>query len=263
MAYGKVIGGKFVNSTTSISMKGVLSLSPAGFKRTPNLTEESVNSWEEVPDPTRGGKADAVSKISQAVSRAAIPGFMGKTAAAAVGSAVESVTGNSRTIRVDWVEGGQSLIRLPDDQFVHLTMVLGEKQIGSSLPPPEPASTESPADVDSATRVISGLTRLAGVVRGAPTEISDQIAQLSELRASGVLTEAEFAAKKAALLGIDSPSISSSSPPPPPRPAIPPPPGSPAAWAADPTGRHEHRYWDGESWTENVSNGGVQGVDPY
>lgn len=33
------------------------------------------------------------------------------------------------------------------------------------------------------------------------------------------------------------------------------------AWHADPTGRHEMRWWDGGRWTENVSDGGRVGVD--
>lgn len=45
--------------------------------------------------------------------------------------------------------------------------------------------------------------------------------------------------------------------------AIPPPPGAqPAQWAADPSGRHEHRYFDGAKWTDQVSDGGVQSTDP-
>ena len=35
-----------------------------------------------------------------------------------------------------------------------------------------------------------------------------------------------------------------------------------AGWIADPTGRHEYRYWDGSAWTDNVSDGGVTSVDP-
>ena len=35
----------------------------------------------------------------------------------------------------------------------------------------------------------------------------------------------------------------------------------PAGWVADPTERHEHRYWDGSQWTDHVSNGGVTGSD--
>ena len=37
---------------------------------------------------------------------------------------------------------------------------------------------------------------------------------------------------------------------------------APAAWLADPTGRHQLRYWDGNSWTDHVSDSGVQGTDP-
>lgn len=35
-----------------------------------------------------------------------------------------------------------------------------------------------------------------------------------------------------------------------------------AGWHADPSGRHEHRYWDGAAWTDQVSDGGVASVDP-
>lgn len=39
---------------------------------------------------------------------------------------------------------------------------------------------------------------------------------------------------------------------------------SPApGWLPDPTGRHEHRYWDGFNWTSDVSDGGVTSFDPY
>jgi hypothetical protein len=39
---------------------------------------------------------------------------------------------------------------------------------------------------------------------------------------------------------------------------------SPApGWLPDPTGRHEHRYWDGSYWTSDVSDGGVTSFDPY
>jgi len=35
-----------------------------------------------------------------------------------------------------------------------------------------------------------------------------------------------------------------------------------AGWLTDPSGRHEHRYWDGSAWTEHVADAGRQGVDP-
>jgi len=35
-----------------------------------------------------------------------------------------------------------------------------------------------------------------------------------------------------------------------------------ARWLADPTGRFDHRYWDGGKWTDHVSDNGVAGTDP-
>ncbi|MBW6469131.1 MAG: DUF2510 domain-containing protein [Anaerosomatales bacterium] len=40
------------------------------------------------------------------------------------------------------------------------------------------------------------------------------------------------------------------------------PPAPPAGWFADPTGRHELRYWNGLSWTASVSDAGTQSDDP-
>lgn len=39
-------------------------------------------------------------------------------------------------------------------------------------------------------------------------------------------------------------------------------PGSNAGWLADPFGRHQLRYWDGHTWTDNVMNAGVPSSDP-
>ena len=35
----------------------------------------------------------------------------------------------------------------------------------------------------------------------------------------------------------------------------------PADWYPDPSGRHQHRYWDGAAWTDHVASGGSQSVD--
>ena len=40
------------------------------------------------------------------------------------------------------------------------------------------------------------------------------------------------------------------------------PPHNPPRWAADPTGRHQYRYWDGTDWTEQVSDNGAVSTDP-
>jgi hypothetical protein len=34
-------------------------------------------------------------------------------------------------------------------------------------------------------------------------------------------------------------------------------------WQPDPSGKHDHRYWDGSQWTDHISDGGVAGTDPY
>jgi len=38
--------------------------------------------------------------------------------------------------------------------------------------------------------------------------------------------------------------------------------GTPAGWYADPLGRHEVRYYDGQQWTEHVSSHGRASIDP-
>ncbi len=40
-----------------------------------------------------------------------------------------------------------------------------------------------------------------------------------------------------------------------------PPVSQPADWYPDPSGRHEHRYWDGSRWTEHVASHGRQTTD--
>src|SRR5262245_4434540 len=35
-----------------------------------------------------------------------------------------------------------------------------------------------------------------------------------------------------------------------------------ASWLPDPTGRFEHRYWNGTEWTEHVSRAGRPSTDP-
>jgi hypothetical protein len=36
-----------------------------------------------------------------------------------------------------------------------------------------------------------------------------------------------------------------------------------SGWHTDPTGRHQHRYWDGVQWTDHVADGGTESVDPF
>ena len=36
----------------------------------------------------------------------------------------------------------------------------------------------------------------------------------------------------------------------------------PPGWFPDPTGRHDHRWWDGAAWTAHVADAGVAALDP-
>lgn len=38
--------------------------------------------------------------------------------------------------------------------------------------------------------------------------------------------------------------------------------GIPAGWMADPSAKHEQRYWSGTEWTEHVMNDGTPTTDP-
>jgi hypothetical protein len=196
-SYGKVVGGHFMNATISTNRKGELSLQLGGtaaFKRRPTLTADTVATWEEIMSETSGGAMGALSKVGRAVARATLPGTAGKAASAAVDSAVDAVRGTPHTVRVDWFDGEQSLLRLPDKLFQHLAILLKDRQVVTAPATSAPAPTSAPG-------VIRQLTTLAGAVRASPADVTEQIARLAALRDQGVLTEGEFAAKKAELLG--------------------------------------------------------------
>lgn len=192
--YGKVVGGHYVNATIDTNRKGELALN-LGFKKTPNLTADQVAGWQEIIPESRGGAAGAVSKAGQAFARAALPGAAGKAASAAVESAVDSATGSTHTIRVDWVDGKQSLIHLPDKHFQHLAILLKDRRIETEAP----AATAAPPPPPM-PGVVGTIAKLAGVAQPPAVDVTEQIAKLAALRDQGVLTEEEFASKKAELL---------------------------------------------------------------
>jgi hypothetical protein len=197
---GKVLAGSYVNATTSINWKGELALTGAAFKRAPNLTADNVATWEEVPIEARGDKTDAAGKIGQAVARAALPGSIGKAASAAVSSTVESMKTSSRHVRVEWADGKQSLISLPNKEFQHLATVLSDRRIGGDVPVPSAApATAAPS---ATSGIVNQITKLAAPsLGGQQPDVMEQLAKLGALRDQGVLTEEEFAAKKTELLG--------------------------------------------------------------
>ncbi|MDP9184023.1 MAG: DUF2510 domain-containing protein [Actinomycetota bacterium] len=39
------------------------------------------------------------------------------------------------------------------------------------------------------------------------------------------------------------------------------PPAVPAGWQPDPSGKYQHRWWDGQAWTRSVATDGITGTD--
>lgn len=107
-------------------------------------------------------------------------------------------------MRVEWVDGEQSLLRLPEKLFEHLRLTLGSLQVSSEVP--TPAEPEPKAALSSTDQVLAQIARLIGDRRAASApaaaenNVAAQLLQLAALRDQGALTDEEFAAAKARLL---------------------------------------------------------------
>ena len=115
------------------------------------------------------------------------------------------MTGAPHTVRVDWTDGKQSLISLPDKLFQHLSVLLKDCRIASAAPAAAAASTpEAPGGIVGQIAKLAAPTLggLAATSFGGPQpDVMEQIAKLAALRDQGALTEEEFGAKKTELLG--------------------------------------------------------------
>lgn len=209
--YGRVIGGHYLNATVSPGIGSQLVVQ-AGLKWR-KLDEKQVSVWEEVAGESKSG---AVSAVSQAVTGAVLPRFMGKAASAAVGATLDTTMRPPHTVRIDWADGKQSLIRLPDKLFTHLALMLKSRQTE-----PVEATTVAIAEVpvvaplsvtEQAFTHLSGIlkdrlpspkastTKVTESVPAGQTDVAEQITKLAGLRDAGILTEEEFSTKKSELL---------------------------------------------------------------
>lgn len=111
-------------------------------------------------------------------------------------------------MRVTWAaDGKQSIIELPEKQFMVFSVLLKDRQVASELstrqeiegPPARPAASERIADL--ALSVLSRSRAAAPIASDVPAQdVTEQIAKLAALHAQGILTDAEFSDKKAELL---------------------------------------------------------------
>lgn len=210
MASGKVLGGQHVDAPVDINRKGELTvqLRAVGqfvLKERP-LSGAEVASWQEVQPEARGGALGLLGSAGQAAAGAALPGFVGRAASAALGAGV-SAAARARFVQVEWLAGEQSLLRLPEKLFSHLRLTLGSLEVSSGIAPPaEPAKEGAPTATDQVFAQIAGLigdrrAPLGAVSKNVQENVAQQLLQLATLRDQGALTEEEFVAAKTRLLG--------------------------------------------------------------
>lgn len=206
---GRVIGGAYLDASVTTATFGSDLVVQTGLKGR-RLTTTTVGAWQEVIVETKDGAFTAMGKAAAGV---ALPGRFGKAASAAVGAAFESKTPDHQ-VRVDWLDGKQSLLKLPDALFTHLELVLRDKRIPTVIPAAtaeSEAATTTPTLADKAFDLVSGIVRDRSssstnepqALASTPEMRSDAVEQLhklASLRDAGILTDEEFAQKKAELL---------------------------------------------------------------
>ncbi|MFX0592385.1 SHOCT domain-containing protein [Melissospora conviva] len=194
---GRVVGGH-LESGSVLSARGGLTIQhPRNPFKRPKLNAETVLEWKELP--TRDG---VVGAIGQAAAKAALPGMIGKAIGASLGTALKS----GHTVCVNWADGNQSIIELPEKLFMIFSVLLEGQQVKSDPAPQAESSEPLPAE----TGITEKMLNLASSVfqRGneattaipAQPDVVEQIGKLASLHEAGILTEQEFAEKKAELL---------------------------------------------------------------
>lgn len=200
---GRVVGGHLAGGTvlsggtTVFSKNGDLAIQHSSnpFRRH-KVNAETVSEWEEL-DPRKG----LAGAMGQAAARAALPGAVGKAVGAGLGAAFDS----GHTLRVTWADGRNSVIALPEKQFMVLSILLKDRQVIAEAPEQSEASVP-PAGVAgkiaglASSAFAKGSQRSAAAGDSPVADPTEQIAKLAALHAQGVLTDAEFSDKKAELL---------------------------------------------------------------
>ncbi|MHA3684875.1 SHOCT domain-containing protein [Leucobacter sp. HY1908] len=184
---GKVIAGHLSNGSVTAARHGLVVQSIVTRQK---VNSETVLSWEEiVPEPGMVGKfgASAIGNV--------LPGALGKSLQAAVGASAQT----GHTVHVEWANGKSSVLELPNKLYMVLSTLLKERELRQEpVAQPHSPEDESPALVE---RVLDKAADL--FQKGRPADDPDLVtllSRLAELRESGVLSEKEFAAKKAELL---------------------------------------------------------------
>lgn len=207
---GRVVGGDFLNSAVTTAPIGSTLIVQSGVKWR-KLNAEQVAEWDEVVTESRSG---TISAVGQAVAGVVLPRVISKGASAAVGAALDSKMPPQHTVRVDWADGKRSLLKVSDQMFTHLAVVLKDRRAAASAPVPPPPGPHdvgevpptTPTMTEQAISLVSSLRKDRSAPPPPPPasaekpDVLEQLSKLAALRDAGVVTEDEFAAKKAELL---------------------------------------------------------------
>ena len=206
---GRVLGGAYLDAGVTTATFGSDLVVQTGIKGR-KITLDTVEAWQEMP---MDAKDSAVTAMGRAAASVALPGRFGKAASAAVGAAFDSRKPDHH-VRIDWADGKQSLVKLPDALFTHLELVLSGRRIPNdfAVTASSIAGGETQATIaDKTFDLVSGLVQdrfpsktprphELETTPAASNDVAEQLHKLASLRDAGILTDEEFATKKKELL---------------------------------------------------------------
>ncbi|MFT4866542.1 MAG: hypothetical protein ACI8RE_002740 [Ilumatobacter sp.] len=219
---------------------------------TPMLAEKSAEGWSVVSivaagtnivaflsrESAEGADSASVAEMAADVSVAASP-----VAAAAVAAAAVIDTPALPAVNTPYVPADSSISTMPAAAPAAAT--------------PEAATAE--AAIAAAAAAATAANEPAGWATAPENDVADLTAQVAASLDAAAKNTADFSGQVAAEAVVVTEDVAEQ--------AVEatagaaPESGVPAGWYADPSGRYELRYWDGNAWTEHVSRAGQQFTD--
>lgn len=219
---------------------------------TPMLAEKSAEGWSVVSivaagtnivaflsrESAEGADSASVAEMAADVSVAASP-----VAAAAVAAAAVIDTPALPAVDTPYVPADSSISTMPAAAPAAAT--------------PEAATAE--AAIAAAAAAATAANEPAGWATAPENDVADLTAQVAASLDAAAENTADFSGQVAAEAVVVTEDVAEQ--------AVEatagaaPESGVPAGWYADPSGRYELRYWDGNAWTEHVSRAGQQFTD--